>query len=71
MMKYGIEITKDNTETVIMTFDLSEKDTAMAYGENYFGSMKKGDGILTLFVGEFDEQGNRLSNEERICHVWY
>lgn len=69
MKKFGIEITKGNEEILVDTFD--DKDEAMAFGADYFKTMKREDGVLTCFEGEFDELGNRVGDEERVCHVWY
>ena len=69
MKKFGIEITKGNEEILVDTFD--DKDKAMSFGADYFKTMKREDGVLTCFEGEFDELGNRLGDEERVCHVWY
>lgn len=69
MRKFGIEITKGNTETLIKTFDTKEE--GMIFGAEYFKTMKREDGILTLFDAEFDENGQRVNQEERVFHVWY
>lgn len=69
MKKFGIEVTKGNTETIIKTF--KTKEEAMQFGAEYFKTMPRDAGVLTCFEGDFDEQGNRMNNNERICHVWY
>ncbi len=69
MIKFGIEVTKGNIETLIRTFD--DHGEAMIFGNNYFAQMKKEDGILTCFSAEFDENNNKLSNVEKVYHVWF
>lgn len=69
MQKFGIEVTKGNTETVIETFET--KEAAMDFGKDLFMRLQKGDGIVTCFEAEFDDQNRKVGTAERIYHVWY
>lgn len=69
MKKFGIEVVKGNDSTLIKTFDT--KEDGMIFGADYLKTMKREDGILSLFNAEFDENGQIVNNERRIYHVWY
>ena len=69
MRKFGIEVTKDNVETVIKTFE--DKDAAMEFGAKYFAQLPKGEGIVTCFAANFDQNGQKVDNIEFTYHVWY
>lgn len=69
MRKFGIEVTKGNAETVIKTFE--DKDAAMEFGAKYFAKLPKGEGIVTCFAAEFDQNDQKVGNAESIYHVWY
>lgn len=68
MKKFAVEITKGNTETVIAVRDTKEE--AKAFGDEYFKTMSRDQGILTLFSGEFDEDNQRVDMSERVHHIW-
>ena len=69
MMKYAIELTNGNRETIVETFE--DKDAAMEFGKSYFANLPKGGGIVSCISAEFDELGNRIGNSEIIYHVWH
>lgn len=69
MRKFGIEVTKGNVETAIKTFD--DKESALAFGSKYFAELPKGEGIVTCFEAEFDQNDQKVGNAEKIYHVWY
>ena len=68
MRKFAVEITKGNTETVIAVRDTLEE--ARTFGDEYFKTMTKEQGILTLFAGEFDANDQRVDRREEIFHIW-
>ena len=69
MMKYAIELTNGNRETIVETFE--DKDAAMEFGKSYFANLPKGGGIVSCIAADFDENGKRTGNAESIHHVWY
>ena len=68
MRKFAVEITKGDTETVIAVCDTKEE--AKAFGDEYFKTMTREQGILTLFAGEFDENDQRKDMREEIFKIW-
>lgn len=68
MKKFAIEVTKGDTETVIAVRDTKEE--ARAFGDEYFKTMSRDQGILTLFSGEFDENNQRVNMSECVYYIW-
>ena len=68
MKKFAVEITKGDTETVIAVRDTKEE--AKAFGDEYFKTMSRDQGILTLFSGEFDKDNQRVDMSECVHHIW-
>lgn len=69
MKRFAVEITKGNDEKLVKVTD--NKDEAIDFGKQTFDRLAKGDGIVTCFVGNFDESGNRMDMAESIICVWY
>ena len=43
----------------------------MEFGAKYFAQLSKGEGIVTCFAAEFNQNDQKVGNAESIHHVWY
>ena len=60
-MKFAVQLTKDNTDTIIKRFETQEE--AKKFGDEYHSDMKHSDGVLSLVSHEAD-------GAEKIYHIW-
>lgn len=68
MLKFAVELTKGDTDTIIRTFET--RDAAMEFGQEYWRTLPKGAGVLCCVMTDFDAAGQRTSSAERVYHVW-
>ena len=69
MRRFVIELTKGNDEIIIKSFQ--NREEARLFGEKYWASLPKGQGIVSLAEREVDENDRAVSHAERLYHIWH
>ena len=68
MMKYAIKLVKDNTSTILETFD-TEAD-AMAAGTKYRAKFTREQGLISCIRAEFNENNNMIGDRYSLVEAW-
>ena len=67
MKRYALKLTHGDDVKILAVFD--DKSAAMAAGAEFRRTISRDEGLLSLIVAEFDDDGNMIGNAYRLLDV--